>query len=623
MCGIAGLVRFDGGPVDRRQLARMAATMVHRGPDGGGTWVSGAVGFAHRRLSIIDLGGSEQPMGSADGRLHLTYNGELLNYRDVRARTPYPYRTAGDTEVVLALHATHGPDGIHQARGQFAYGLHDASLRTLWLVRDRLGIVPLYWWSDERLLAFASEIKALLAVLPRPRLDEDSVADYLMRRSVAAPHTLYEGVRKLPPGHRLVVHEDGDVVEEAWWTLPYDDVTQPLTDAEAVARVESGLARSVQRALVADVPVGAYLSGGLDSSLTVALATRLRGREPVRTFTAGFGDPRTDELVHARRVSEHLHTDHHEITVTGADFEALWSRLSWHRDAPLSEPADVAVHRLAIAAREHVRVVLSGEGSDELFGGYPKYRLARLGALLGTVPAEVRARIAAAAERRLDGRGRRARIALRALAAPDELARLDEWFAPFGPAERRALLGGHAPGPRRWDAQRVPQGDAVRRMGLIDCGPWLSDNLLERGDRMTMAASVELRPPFLDHGLVDLAWRLPSRCKVRGGRTKWVVKEVARNHLPAEIVDRPKVGFRVPLDVWFRGSLRTLAHDLLLANGSLATSIFDRSTVVSLLERHDRAASDEAIRIWTLLSLEVWHGASADHPTAPTIGAPA
>ena len=367
------------------------------------------------------------------------------------------------------------------------------------------------------------------------------------------------------------------------------------------------LEASIDDNLVADVPVGAYLSGGLDSSLIAALAAARKPPGTMHTFSAGFGDERVDELPFARLVSKALGTIHHEVEVRPGDFEHQWRTLSWHRDAPLSEPADVAVYQLARAASEHVKVVLSGEGADEVFAGYPKHRMARVSGIAW--PSPVRAGFDAV-QRNLPHQMSRARIALRALSAPTPGERFEAWFSPFTERERIALLGhdrilaqtGSAIGP----------GSPLRRMLSADCGPWLADNLLERGDRMTMAASIELRPPFLDHRLVELGLSLPDRVKLRNGHGKWILREVARDLLPGAILERPKVGFRVPLDRWFRDQLRDLAWDLLLARGSFVTNVFDRREVERLLVRHEHLRSDENIRIWTLLSLEIWHGVMFD-----------
>lgn len=619
MCGIVGIMRFDGEGVRERDLQAMAGRLAHRGPDADGFWTAGSVGLGHRRLSIIDLGGSAQPMASVDGALHLTFNGEILNYRALRSEFSYPFRTDGDTETVLAAHRVHGDEAITKLNGQFAYALHDAASGELLLVRDRLGILPLYYHVDQRRIVFASEIKALLPVLPGPpEIDVASLHDYFALRSVPAPHTMFAGVRKLPAAHSLKVSVTGQVRLERYWEVPRA-TDQRIGPEEAVRQVEDGLKRAVAAAMVADVPLGAYLSGGVDSSLIVAMMRKLRGEGTVETFAAGFGDPRIDELSEARRVSELFATRHHEVVLSPPDFVDLWPTLTWHRDAPISEPSDIAVHRLAEMARRHVTVVLSGEGSDELFAGYPKYRVASVLGVMGHVPRALRVPLVERLEGRLPPSAARARIALRTLSGATEEDRIRAWFAPFTESERLALL---TVPPRPSGAPRRRDGDLIRRMLAVDVESWLPDNLLERGDRMSMAASLELRPPFLDHRLVELAFSLPSSLKVRRGRTKWVLKEVARRHLPDDIVDRRKVGFRVPLDTWFRDGLEEMAWDLLAAPDSLAAALLDRRSVQTLLERHRKGVANEEARIWPLLSLEVWHRTffRQDAPTPHDLG---
>ena len=622
MCGIVGIRRFDGSSVDPALLRRMASLLEHRGPDGEGYWADGPVGLGHRRLSIIDVAGSPQPMATPDGRCQLTFNGEILNYQALRRRLAYPFRTGGDTETILAAFVAQGPDAVHDLDGQFAFALFDTTESDLWLFRDRMGILPLYYYADSRVFAFASEIKALLPALPQaPAIDEASLVDYLAHRSVPAPHTLFQGITKLPAGHRLRVGADGRVESERYWAIPEaagsgTAGSAAIAPADAAEQMDTLLRASVQSALVSDVPVGAYLSGGVDSSFIVALMSSIRDGEGVETFSAGFGDPRHDELPYARQVSAQLGTQHHEVAVTAEDFTDLWPKLTWHRDAPISEPADVAVFRLAQVARQHVKVVLSGEGSDELFAGYPKYAAARWLRAADFVPDPLLRSVAHLVEQRLPERASRLRVPLRVLEASTEAERFRSWFAPFTERERRALAG-HLPA-RRAPARnslvhRNQPGDLIRRMLENDCGAWLSDNLLERGDRMSMAASLELRPPFLDRHLVDFAFSLPSDLKVRRGTTKWIVKEAARRYLPAAIVDRRKVGFRVPLGAWFRGSLRTMAWDLLASPSSFVGQVFDRAPVRALLERHERGTSNEEARLWTLLCLEVWHDVFFNH----------
>jgi asparagine synthase (glutamine-hydrolysing) len=606
MCGIAGIRRFDEVPADPRSLKSMAEVLHHRGPDESSTWHDGPLGFAHTRLSIIDLAGSHQPMRTPDEQWTLVFNGEIFNYRELREDLDYPFRTDGDTEVLLAGLATVGLDFITRLRGQFAFAAHDHLRGITHLVRDRLGILPLYYRLDPTALVFGSEVKAILAATPQPpSVDLRSLDGYLTSRAVAAPFTLFDGVRKLEPGRRAEVHPDGSIQITRYWSPPPPD-TRRWTSAEAVDAVDWAVRDAVGAALVADVPVGSYLSGGVDSSLIVAVMQSLRGGAGVTTFAAGFGDPRHDELPWARRVSEHVGTEHHEVEVRAADFEELWPRMTWHRDAPISEPADIAVFRLAEMARRHVSVVLSGEGGDELFAGYPKYRMARALEGVDVVPGRLRHAIAEAVEPRLGSRLARARIAVRTAGARSTEERFAMWFAPFTGTERDSLAG-HLPRRPEVDNGAVSSDDVIGRMLRRDLTSWLPDNLLERGDRMSMAASLELRPPLLDHRLVDLAFRLPSSVKLHRGTTKWVLKEVARRYLPDEVVDRRKVGFRVPLDAWFRTGLRDSMWDRLTGAESFVGQTFDRAAVVRLLERHESGRFSEESRIWTLMCLEVWH----------------
>ena len=608
MCGIAGLRRFDGAPVNRGTLMRMAAELRHRGPDDVDAWHDGPVGLAHTRLSIIDLQGSRQPMSDISGSRHLVFNGEILNYREIR--------TKGDTEVLLAIYDKYGPPGVERLRGQFAYSIFDANTGDLHLFRDRLGVLPLYFYSDPRCFAFASEIKALLPVIKGASVDVDSLHDYLAHRAVPSPHTLISGVRKLPQAHHLVVRSDGSYTVSPYWQLATRSSGLSVTPAEATDLVDDALKSSVRESLIADVPVGVYLSGGVDSSLLTAMARREHPDQVLHTFGASFGDERFDESRWARVVAGLNGTTHHEVVVTADDFLNNWSKLSWHRDGPLSEPADVAIYRLAQLAREQVKVVLSGEGSDELFGGYPKYVFANATRWLGAVPS---AGFLGRLEKSLPPSKSRLRIAVRVLAEGTYEERLRGWFAPFTVAERIRLTG--RPAPRAVPEAYVRgRGDALRRMLYADTCVWLADNLLERGDRMSMAASLETRPPFLDFRLVELAFRLPSDVKTRGRTTKWVLKEVARRYLPVDVVDRPKVGFKVPLDRWFRDGLRDMAFDLLTGPSSYVGNIFDQQMVAKLLSDHSRGESDEESRIWTLLSLEVWHRELISRGTLGALG---
>ncbi|MGE3173852.1 MAG: asparagine synthase (glutamine-hydrolyzing) [Planctomycetota bacterium] len=612
MCGIVGIRRFDGRTVDEGVLRAMAAQLEHRGPDGCGFAVFGDTGFGHTRLSIIDLEGSPQPMRSANGNAAITFNGEIFNYREVRQDLldqGLTLRTQGDTEVLLETLRREGIDGLRRLNGQFAFAYLDLDTGGLVLARDRMGILPLYYAEGPGFVAFASEPKALWPAIGRPRLCDAAVDDYLTYRSVPPTGTMFAGVKKLTPGTALHVGRDGGLREQVYWALPAELPAaidgELLTGERAVAEVGSALERAVALRLVADVPVGAYLSGGVDSSLCVALMKQARRGGRVQTFAAGFSDPRYDELPYARQVATALGTDHHEVHVTAQDFQELWSDLCFYRDGPISEPADVAIHRIARYARSTVKVLLSGEGSDELFAGYPKHAIDPKLRWLAAVPAALRVPAFRLLERALPGSKNRLRTAARALTARSIGERMQSWFAPFTWYERRALRAdfGALRDPGQYERA---QGDHLRRMLYVDCHTWLADNLLERGDRMAMAASLESRPPFLDHELVELAFRIDSGLKVRGGSGKWIVKEVARRHLPAAIVDRKKVGFRVPLDEWFRSGLRDFASDLLLGPDSFVRSFLRADRIERLLQDHRSGRRSEELRLWTLLGLEVF-----------------
>jgi len=545
-------------------------------------------------------------MSSNSERTHLCFNGEILNFRELRRTLLYNFRSEGDTEVILAGYEGYGPDVVQRLVGQFAFCVLSEDERALWLFRDRLGILPLYYWHDADQFVFASEIKALLPAMPTaPRVDTRSLDAYLARRAVPAPWTLFEDVRKLEAGSYMRIGLDGDIgAPRRYWALDQaEDSTMTPVKAAADCRVR--LESAVRRNLVADVPVGAYLSGGVDSSLIVALMREIQPRGVIKTFSASFGDEVLDEAPFARQVSEEFRTDHSEIHVSAEDFQDSFPLLTWHRDAPISEASDVAVYFLASAARQAgIKVALSGEGSDELFAGYPKHRLAWLTQKADYVPAGVRSRAAGLVDPRLGRRLWRARTAVRVMGEPTTADRLEAWFAPFTSSERKILLGGSV----AWERNGVEDdSSALVAMLRYDMSCWLPDNLLERGDRMSMAASVELRPPFLDNSFVEWAWSVPPHLKLRHGTGKWVVREAARTLLPPSIARRRKHGFRVPVDAWFRGPLRSSLGALLLGDDSYVGSTLNRAAVNGLIDRHQRGTSNEGLRLWTLVALEVWH----------------
>jgi asparagine synthase (glutamine-hydrolysing) len=603
MCGIAGFLELDGARPDPVVLTAMTDTLVHRGPDGAGHVVLGPTALGHRRLAIIDLAGSPQPMTSADGRFTIVFNGEILNYAELRRRHHLPSRTNGDTEVLLELLARHGTAALVELRGQFAFACHDAADGSVLLARDRMGILPLFHTTRHGRFAFASELKALWPAVGSGTLDRSALADFLLQRAVPAPFTIYDGVRKLEPGTWMRVHPDGRTATGRYWSSTEERPTLRLSPDEAVDELERLLTDALSDALVADVPVGAYLSGGVDSTVTVALAARAAKATRLATFAAGFPVAADDERSYARRVAQRLGTEHHEVVVQPDDFLADLRRLVRFRDVPVSETSDIAVAALARLAADHVKVVISGEGSDELFAGYPKYRLARALHLAGHVPAAVRSPIADLARRAARGRNDRLDTALRVAAGRTEWDRLRAWFAPFTPDEVRRLCGDEG---RSAEAFLTLTGDPVARLGRLDCASWLADNLLERGDRMTMASSIELRPPFLDPRVVEFALALPSAVKLHHGVPKWPVRQLAKRFVDADIIDRPKVGFRVPIGEWFRTGLRDPLRDSLLGADAVTADWLDRTMVTRLVDDHVHGRVDHAKQLWPLFSLEIW-----------------
>ena len=586
MSGIAGIRAFASGTFATDALQRMADVLRHRGPDGNDVWVGDDVGLARTRLVLTGQGETE-PLQTDDGRWVLVLDGRIVNHQDLRLHLDYPFRTRCDTEVVLAGLALEGISFVERLQGQFALAAHDVRTDTTHLVRDRLGIRPLHYRHVPGGISFASEIKALLAVGPPPQVDHRSLDAYLTDRSVPSPDTLFEGVGKVRPAHRISISSSGHVHEVCYWVPPEPDPEGTWSEDDAVEAVGDGVREAVRSALVPDVPVGVLLSGGLDSSLVVAQVRQLRDDEPVHTFSAGFDHGASDELPWGRRVGGLLGTQHHEVTVRAADFEDHWGHLTWHREAPISEPADVMTHALARAAREHVGLALTGVGGDELFGGYAEHRHPRIAGPATALPGRLRSALALPLERRAGVRHQHA-----------------SWSVSFTAAERRVLLGTGPPQERR--TTPAAGADALDRMLRHDLRHWLPDTLLERADRMSMASSLELLVPLLDDRLVELAFRLPSSVKVRAGTTKWVLRQAARPSLPHALVDRRKSVSRVPLDSWFLKGLHEVARDRLIGADSWVGQTLDRAFVRDLVERQEHGASHE-VRLWTLVCLEMWH----------------
>jgi len=625
MCGIAGIVNFSDDPLDREIVEDMIHVLRHRGPDGEGIFSDGHVVLGHVRLSIIDIEGSKQPLANENESVWVTFNGEIYNYPKLRKDLMgkgHRFKTNGDTETLVHLYEEYGADMVHHLQGMFAFGLWDKQKQLLLLVRDRMGIKPLYYCWENDNFVFASEPKAILqhpGINAQPNME--GIWHYLTYRSVPAPGTLFQGIAKLRPGYMLVVTQKG-CKEKCYWDIPLSpEPSKSLykgRKAESVTEeVESLLLKSVKRRLISDVPLGAFLSGGVDSSLIVAMMSKLTNA-PVRTYSVGFNNFAFSEVTYAKVVADQYKTDHHELILDEDCFAEHLEKLTWIRDSPLSEPADIPLHLLAKMARSDVKVLLSGEGGDELFAGYPKYAYDRFTSVVSLLPK----RLIQLAGHILPARFRRVEVALKSLCEKDPTDRWAQWFSPFTKQEKMSLIisGNSWENPTKQYVERAHGCSPLDSMLYTDCKLWLPDNLLDRGDRMTMGASVECRVPFLDHELVELAFSLPTDVKVKAFRRKWQVKRIALKYLPEHIVNRRKVGFSVPLAEWFRGKLRDMCYDRICRNNGLVGQFLARKDLQKILDDHCSNRKDNALKIWTLLGLSIWNDVFCNNPdTRPVL----
>jgi len=600
------------GRPDRYLLDRMRTVARHRGPDDYGQLLDGPVGLGFNRLSIIDLAGGHQPMSNEDGTVWIIFNGEIYNFAELRddlAARGHRFRTHSDTETIVHGWEEYGEAVVKKLRGMFAFAIWDSRRRVLFGARDRLGIKPFYYYSDREQFAFASEIKSLLELPGVPReLNPAAVGEFLRRRYIIAPSTILRGVHKLPPGHTVRVTERGLEVKR-YWEAPLEE-DRTLSAEEAVERAGALLEEAVKMHLVADVPLGAFLSGGLDSSCVVGLMAKL-GVGDIKTFSIGYDSPES-ELAYARVVANHFHTDHHELRLDAVGFREILPKIVWHMDEPVGDTASIPLYYLSRFARQEVTVALSGEGSDEIFAGYPIYRR------MLRIEAANRIPLAGWAGRlvgRVAGDNKIRKYA-------DMLGQPLEWRyggvgGLFTQAQADRLLPSKQPaldGVAR-AYERCRNLPALGRMSYVDLNTWLPDDLLVKADRMTMANSLELRVPFLDHHLVEFAARLPRALRLRGGVTKFLLKKWAERLLPREIVYRTKKGFPVPTKSWFRGDLAEYARETLLTGGGASRELFAASEIERLLAAH--RMEDRSEQIYSLLVLNHWKEQFAERRSEP------
>ncbi len=619
MCGIHGIYQLDGQAVTPAMLSAMGNVTTHRGPDDEGMHIDGACGIAMRRLSIIDLAGGHQPLSNVDETIWLVCNGEIYNYRELREELQakgHQFKTASDSEVLIHLYVQEGDEFVHRLNGMFDFALWDTRRRRLLIGRDRLGVKPLYVLQDGRRLAFATEAKALLT-LPgvQAELNPSVIASYLHLGYVAAPGCIFKGIRKLPPATLLAI-EDGAVREWRYWRLP-GKIDTHYSEREWIDRVRAQLEASVKMQMVSDVPIGAFLSGGVDSSAVVGFMAK-HSAHPIRTYAIGFtggeAEALYNELPYAKQVAALFGTQHREIVVK-PDVVDLLPKLLWHMDEPIADTAFITTYLVSQFARQDVKVILSGVGGDELFGGYRRYLGEHYAAKYQRLPGWLRSSAAAIAGRlpadRHSGLLNTLRLAKGFLTSAD-LPADDRYRSYLQVMDRQTvsalLLRPDAAGqdPLAQAFAAADNQDVLNRMFAVDAETQLPDDLLMLTDKMSMAVSLECRVPLLDHDLVELAAAMPSAIKVRGGRLKHVLKESLSDLLPKDILDRKKRGFGTPMGAWLKKELAPLLSRLLAPDVVGARGLYQQPVVDRLMADHAANRIDGTDALLAMMNLEIW-----------------
>lgn len=619
MCGIAGFVGRRSSSISENVLQDMADVIAHRGPDDEGylrmTTADGksVVELAHRRLSIIDLATGHQPMQNESGRVHVVFNGEIYNFhalRDQLLARGHVFRTVSDTETIVHAYEEWGADCVQRFRGMFAFAIWDADEERLLLARDRFGKKPLFMCEHQGLLLFGSEIKSILAFPGiRPEVDRESVGTYFSYRYVPAPRTLFKNIRKVLPG-TFILWQKGKVTESKYYNPPDGEVRPAgqTIKGDVAEQFLKRLDEAVRIRMISDVPFGAFLSGGIDSSAVVALMSR-HLNQPVKTFSVGFAEAAYDELAHSRAIAKRFSTEHHELRVSQDEIMSLLPSLVRFRDAPVAEPSDVPIYLLAREARKSVKMVLTGEGADEFLGGYPKHVFERFARPYQYLPRLLRHDLLEPAVRLLPFKYHRAKTAIANLGIECFEERMPRWFGAISEEEKAQLLTFSERAAD--DASRRPKStadsSALRQILYFDQRSWLPDNLLERGDSMTMAASLEGRMPFVDHELAAFVSSLPDHYRVRGFTTKWILRESMKAILPPTTLGRSKVGFRVPVAEWFRGPMRDYLYEHLCSSASRTAPYYHRKALDRVMAEHVEGRQNHEKLLWTLLNLEIWH----------------
>jgi asparagine synthase (glutamine-hydrolysing) len=620
MCGIAGFVTTEPASGCEATLDRMTDAIRHRGPDDFGSYHDEWAHLGHRRLSIVDIAGGHQPLTNESRTHWITYNGEIFNHADLRPtleQSGHRYTSRSDTETILHAYEQHGPKSLDLFRGMFAYAIWDSDRRRLFCARDRLGIKPFYYFWDGHLFAFASEIKALLEhPAISPALEAELVPEILAFGYLSGEHTLFRNIRKLMPGHFLLLDPAESAPQpkiERYWDVPSPG-TESHDDSYWIGETRRRLEESVRMRLMSDVPLGMFLSGGVDSSAIAALIKRSTS-EPVNTFAVGYAEQRFSELSYATQVARAIGTEHHETIVSMDDFFSALPQLLWHEDEPIAWPSSVSLYFVSKLAAGEVKVVLTGEGSDEIFSGYERYRWNLLNqqcaAAYRFVPAPVRRWIRSqAAASPLLSAGLRRKLGHTFLGrdANMESLFLDNFYCAFSAAELGRVLALPPPAIyesylRYWNSRR--DASPVARMLYSDQKTYLVE-LLMKQDQMSMACSIESRVPFLDHTLVEFSTRIPDRLKIRGGTQKYILKKAVEDLLPHDIIYRKKMGFPTPLRDWLLDPRAEPLYEAILSPDGLLATLLDMDQVSALIDRHRSGFEDATDRIWRLLNLQLW-----------------
>ncbi|MBW8011850.1 MAG: asparagine synthase (glutamine-hydrolyzing) [Chloroflexi bacterium] len=624
MCGICGVVRSDNAPVETALLKKMNVALAHRGPDGDGYYHNPGVGFAMRRLAVIDVVGGAQPITNEDESLWIVYNGESYNYPTLSAdlqKRGHRFRTQTDTECVLHLYEEYGVDCVKHLRGQFAFALWDENTRRLMIARDRLGQKPLYYTMQGGVFFFASELTSLCAGLPqRPAIHLPAIDHFLGLQYIPEPLTPYEGVYKLPAAHRLI-WQNGDFHTEAYWDLDYGPKLEGSED-DLAAELRERARQAVEMRLISEVPLGAHLSGGIDSSIVVALMAEI-SHESVKTFSVGFEESAFSELSYARSVAERYETDHHEFTLSFGDIPATVNTMLTHFGEPFADPSAIPLYHLSRLTREYVTVALNGDGGDEAFAGYLRYRLDPWANRYLKLPSLLTNKLLPAAAGLLPDRADRpvggslinGLKRLGQLTTIDPRASILRWGSYFSPDFKKELW--KETYHKTLDLQKserllierfssAPAASYLDRTLYTDNKTYLPGDLLVKADRMTMAHSLEGRSPFLDHEFAGWAARLPEGLKFRGRQGKYLLRKAFASYLPDEITRRGKQGFGIPLGAWFRGPLYEWSREVLLTLGSYTDEWFERPALERILKEHKSGRVDHGKRLWALVVLGLW-----------------